>query len=427
MLNKPQSCNSLFHTISHVATAALALAIVLMLTAVLTQSTSAQTYKVIYSFNGGHSGAGPYSTLAIDKAGNLYGITRWGGSEEGWCGPYGGCGTAYSLRHSGSGWTLDTLYAFNETEGNYGRGDESTYSELSIGPDGAAYGTTLYGGPAGGCNGSSCGTVFKLRPSPEAPLAAPAEWIHQAIHLFGGPDGASPHLERLAFDQQGNLYGVAGGGTYGKGTVFELIPSDGRWAEAVLYSFTLEDSSPSSVIFDKAGTLYGTGGNDVFRLTFSPSGWQHDLIYTFSGDGPWTGVISDATGNLYGTTTPGSGGGGTVFMLTPSGGNWNLTVLHTFDYNEVTWAGLAIDAAGSLYGTTRGGSGRFGSVFKLTHGADGWTYTTLYRFTDGSDGGDPEQASVVLDDNGNLYGTTIVGGNNGCFIGTCGVIFEITQ
>ena len=108
-----------------------------MLTAVLTQSTSAQTYKVIYSFNGGHSGAGPYSTLAIDKAGNLYGITRWGGSEEGWCGPYGGCGTAYSLRHSGSGWTLDTLYACNETEGNYGRGDESTYSELSIGPDGA--------------------------------------------------------------------------------------------------------------------------------------------------------------------------------------------------------------------------------------------------------------------------------------------------
>ena len=99
MLNKPQSCNSLFHTISHVATAALALAIVFALAAVQSQSAQGQTFKVLHNFTGGSDGTTPYAGLTIDKAGNLYGTAAYGGTH---CGgqllPY--CGTVFGYyRH----------------------------------------------------------------------------------------------------------------------------------------------------------------------------------------------------------------------------------------------------------------------------------------------------------------------------------------
>jgi len=170
------------------------------------------------------------------------------------------------------------------------------------------------------------------------------------------------------------------------------------------------------------------------------------VLYNFAGgssDGqlPVGSLVADASGNLYGTTAAGGGYGncspfgqtcGVVFQLTPgSGGAWSESVLYTFtggaDGGEPL-AGLAIDANGNLYGTTAlGGASGLGTVFMLSPNAGSWTESVLYSFAGGSDGEYP-QSPVTLR-KGNLYGMTYAGGGNYC-IGApsgCGVIFELVS
>jgi uncharacterized repeat protein (TIGR03803 family) len=133
------------------------------------------------------------------------------------------------------------------------------------------------------------------------------------------------------------------------------------------------------------------------------------------------------SGNLYGTTsTGGSGGGGTVFELTSASGGWKFNTLYALSGQFGFVDKLVMDAAGNLYGTTPyGGAYAYGSVFKLTFSNGSWTYTSLHDFCSGgypcSDGGWP-LCSLVLDANGNLYGTTAIGGTSGF-----GTVFEVTQ
>ena len=130
-------------------------------------------------------------------------------------------------------------------------------------------------------------------------------------------------------------------------------------------------------------------------------------------------------------------GDGLVLLAQPAQAQ-NYKVLHTFTGEQGDGAspfgGVTIDGAGNLYGTTYfGGSPACGSgpgcgnVFKLTHGSGGWTYSSLYNFTGGSDGGYPI-AGVILDANGNLYGTTPFGGSPyhcSAYGNGCRVVFEI--
>jgi uncharacterized repeat protein (TIGR03803 family) len=125
-------------------------------------------------------------------------------------------------------------------------------------------------------------------------------------------------------------------------------------------------------------------------------------------------VIGDASGNLYGTTTlGGSRVGGTVFELSPYNGYWNFNLLASLTGNlnvGGSWASLVMDAAGNLYGTTAsGGVYGEGAVFKLSPSNGGWTYTSLHDFVCSTDGCGPH-GSVLLDANGNIYGTTAGGG-----------------
>jgi len=259
----------------------------------------------------------------------------------------------------------------------------------------------------------------------------------RALYSFtGSPDGSAPQ-SAVVFDKSGNLYGTTTtGGTYGCGTAFELIPSNGGWVEKVIFSFNCSDGgSPNNLVFDKSGNLYGTapgGGSNglVFELTPSGDTWIETVLYVFGGgkDGayPTSGLTFDSKGRIYGTTENGGGsqacdlGCGTVFRLSSSKGKWVETVIHRFKRSDgaaPSLGSLIFDHTGNLYGTTaEGGSQNSGTVFKLTNSGGKWTESVLYGF---SVGGAPE-GSVIADGAGNLYGVLYEAGDS-----AMGAVFEL--
>jgi uncharacterized repeat protein (TIGR03803 family) len=293
-------------------------------------------------------------------------------------------------------------------------------------------------------------------------LATPmlAGSTEKVLYSFSGVDGAKPYAS-LIFDAAGNLYGTASeGGSNNSGCnggscgiVFELKRgTNGKWTEKVLHAFSggNDGGNPyGNLIFDTAGNLYGTtelGGaqasGTVFQLTLGANGtWTETVLYSLcstpnckDGGNPTAGLIFDLPGNLYGTTSEGGGAGsvGTVFELSPgSGGTWTETVLHSFCYLNCDggwgpYASLILDANGNLYGTTccggpPGGTG-FGVVFKLAPGRGGiWTESVLHVFGNGAGGVSP-QASLIFDATGNLYSTTYGGSGN-----ALGTVFKLTH
>jgi uncharacterized repeat protein (TIGR03803 family) len=325
----------------------------------------------LYSFKGGADGAQPHAALVFDSVGNLYGTTNFGGSMQ--CAR--GCGTVFKLTPDTGSWSKSVLYTFRGSDG------QEPYARLVFDQQGDLYGTTLFGGTSGS------GTVFRL--------SASSGWQESVLYSFrGGTDGASPYAG-VTFDTAGNLYGTTyAGGAKGSGTVFKLTPgSTASWIESLLYSFT--------------------GGAD--------------------GKEPLAGVILDTEGNLYGTTLEGGlpANYGVVFTLRPlPNGRWQEVVLHAFADAPAAnpTAGLVFDAAGNLYGTTTLGAstrlgacnGGCGTLFKLTRGSPGgWTFGVLHRFGRGSDGYNPS-GDLILDSTGNLWGTTRLGGSQGA-----GTIFQV--
>jgi len=401
----------------------------------------AQTFQVIHNFTGGLDGAEPTSGLTFDSAGSLYGTTFEGDALT---------GTVYKLIHKSSSWVLSPLYLF--TKG--GSGGAIPYSRVILGKDNTLYGTTGFGGSSQNCPGG-CGVVFNLKPTPTPPTTPLTPWIETPLYRFnGGNDGANPYGGDLLFDQAGNLYGTAYNGGSGScpggcGIVYKLTPSGGSWTESMVYVFQQtggDGQHPwAGVIFDAAGNLYGTtvnggayGYGAIYELTPSGSGWTETILYSFTsgtdGANPYAGVIFDQEGNLYGATgVGGSGGGGTVFELSPSGTGWTFNLIYSFtgaggQFVPGPIASLVFNNAGNLYGTTHGdGAYNAGSAFKLTPGSGTWTLISLHDFTGGTDGAAP-RSNLVFDKNGNMYGTAAGGGSGDpdkCD-GSCGVIFEVT-
>jgi uncharacterized repeat protein (TIGR03803 family) len=272
------------------------------------------------------------------------------------------------------------------------------------------------------------------------------------LHAFAGTDGISPVLS-LIFDSSGNLYGVTSlGGSSNYGSVFELTPKGGSWTEKTLYSFpggTSGAQPDGGLVFDSAGNLYGStklggtnGTGTVYELSKSSSGtWTEKVLHNFGGskDGqyPIASLIIDSNGNLYGTTESGGAygngqqnSGGTSFELSPqTGGTWKETVLHSFGSGKdglIPRSSLVRDKDGNLYGTTTlGGANGEGSVFELSaQSGGGWKESILYSFnpSNSSDGFLPV-AGLTIDSSGNLYGTTEWGGpvNGG------GTVFELSR
>jgi uncharacterized repeat protein (TIGR03803 family) len=380
-------------------------------------SATAQTFQVLHNFtNGGDGGTPPY-TLAKDTFGHFYGTASMGGQN--------GDGVVFKMTQTNSHWVLTPLYNFTDQDGQPGWG-------VNFAADGTIYTNASYIPLFGG----SCGNALRLQPPPNRPASILTPWNGTSLRTYVQNQDGCP-TGNLTLDSAGNVYGVTqNGGAHGGGSVFELTHTSSGWTETILYGFTGGDDGAapySGVILDSAGNVYGTatargayGYGVVFKLTNTGSGWTESVLYAFQGgnDGgqPVAGVIFDSAGNLYGAAESfGSGGGGTVFELSPSGGGWNFSVLASLTGEAGPVASLTVDAAGNLYGTNfRDGAHAYGSVFELTPSGGSWTYTDLHDFTGGADGGYPG-GGVTLDASGNLYGTAVQGGAN-----NFGLVWEIT-
>ena len=410
----------------------IALAIAFALAFAGVPTAQARGLSTIHQFTGA-DGAVPISGVVMDRGGNLYGTTTQGGGS--------GFGEVFKLTRTQRGWVLMPLYSFAS-----GSNGSQPYAGVVFGPDGDLYGTTYTGGSSQCNNGYGCGTIFKLAPPPTTCTNTLCPWTETVLYRFtAGNDGQFP-TSGVSFDRAGNIYGTtsAGGGPGcgggGCGTVYQLTHSGGGWAETVLYRFTggIDGEVPTSgVILDQAGNLYGVtdfGGSGkyhngvAYELMPSGSGWTETVLHSFDGfdggpESPTGNLIFDGSGNLYGTTPDGgSGGGGTVFMLSQSQGSWTETTIWNFSgvYGDGPRSGVTMDPAGNLYGTTFNDGGA-GSIFKLTPtGSGGWSETDLYDFTDFLDGGHP--AGVILDATGHIYGTT-----NDCGQYCQGTVWEFTQ
>jgi uncharacterized repeat protein (TIGR03803 family) len=402
-------------------------------------------FSVLYSFTGGADGGVPAGRLVRDSSGNLYGTTAFGGtSNQGVVfklDPAGMESVVYSFTGGADGAmpqgnlvrdSAGNLYGTAYSGGAYGfgvvfkvdaRGNEAAlYSFTGTGLDGGDPASGVIRDPTGSFYGATSSSVFKLDTRDDLAV----------LHTFLAGTGGTGPLSGLVLDSVGNLYGTAaGGGTpnFANGVVYKLDPTG---AETVLYSFPVapDGSTPNpGLVHDSAGNLYGTtarGGSydagSVFRIDASG---HEAVLYSFTGgtDGanPAAGLVRDPTGNFYGTTSSGGGSGlGVVFKLDAHG---NETVLHSFGGPDGAnpAARLAFDSAGNLYGTTVSGgvNGPMGFpggvVFKLDKGGN---LKVLHAFS-GADGLNPF-GGVVLDPEGNVYGTTVSGGVAGS-----GVVFKI--
>jgi uncharacterized repeat protein (TIGR03803 family) len=397
---------------------------------------AAVTEAVVYSFQGHQDGRTPTANLVADAAGNLYGTTLFGGVGS------LTYGTVFELSPpaaAGGAWTKTTLYAFQGNgDGDYPNG------ALIFDTLGNVYGTT--GG--NGTNNGEGSTIFELMP----PSTVGGAWTKVTLWNFNGTDGNAPK-GKLVMDAAGNLYGTTNqGGSHNDGLVFELIPPAAggvRWKERILYEFG--DFAGDGVwagadLLLRGGALYGTtqqGGSanqgTVFRLAPNPGFWTETILHSFTGSegsDPYSGLIADSAGNLYGTATGGgdtvhcTNGCGTIYELSPpavGGDSWQETTLYSFSGNGAginPEGKLWRDKTGNLYGTTNGGGLDWGTVFKLRPPATvggAWTVLVLHSFRGGTSGdGQISSAGLILV-NGAFYGTTDFGGAK-----RSGTVFSLT-
>lgn len=356
------------------------------------------------------------------------------------------CVPALAQTHTLKGYVYQTLYSFSaltpvETPGdgtNYINSDGANpYASLIMDSDGNLYGTAYNGGSYG------IGTVFQY---------APVSNTFTTLHNFTGENDGGYPCSGLIMDSSGNLYGTAsnggagsnGNGLNGSGTLFQYALSTSAFT--VLQSFDVSNgSSPyGGLIMDSRGNLYGTTeygapdgqgtGGSIFQyaLTTNTFTTLYSFIVATEGSNPMATLMMDSNGNLYGTTEYGGGGNntgtGALFEYTPATNTFS--VFHSFS-NENSeeensdggnpYSGPIMDASGNLYGTTAGGGANgHGTLFKYSLTTN--TFTTLYTFSAttvagngnhvNSDGDFPS-GNLIMDDNGNLYGTTRVAGAYG--------------
>ena len=377
-----------------------------------TQKGGAWTETVLYNFQGSQSGDGasPAGGLVIDKSGNLYGTTGYGGTGD--CvllGTKEGCGTVFELsppKMKGGAWTETVLYSFKGGKDGYVPNGDLVFDSA-----GNLYGATTFGGGKGTtCNPlyRYCGTVFELSP----PQHKGGEWTERVLHSFAGiaagkqdGDGANPN-GALTFDSIGTIYGT-----------------------------TLYGGSNNS----GCSTDSGSGCGIAFELkppSKHSSAWSERIIHRFTagqdGAAPNGGMLLDDKGSLYGTTFGGGSENGTIFRLDPSPkrSQWTETLLYVFQScgtkEGCSPGGLTFGSRGDLYGVAGGGTHYSGVLFYMSSpvpSAATWLVDVVYSFRGAPDGYGPSALTFVK---GSIYGVTRFGCTGNACQGGCGTVFNVS-
>jgi uncharacterized repeat protein (TIGR03803 family) len=377
---------------------------------------SAQTYTSLYSFTGNDGAESPVDngSLALDANGNIYGTTK--GEHT---------GTVFELTTAGQEMPI---YYF---KGHAGGDGAFPYSGLSWDNNGNLYGTTSGGGVY---RDNTYGTVFKLQ-------LVNGTWTEAVVYNF--ENGGRPKWGMTFDAQQGNLYGfTSDGGGNQKGSAYK-IDSTGSYTLFTTFKAGGGIEPVGVPALDSAGNLYGAtaeGGRGcdcgvIFKL--NPAG-QETVLYKFRGqaDGgyPNSSLILDTKARaLYGTASAGGDlscgapyGCGVLFKVGAAG----ETVVHSFTGGADGGYPSSIirDANGNIYGAARAGGdltcdpAGCGLLFKLDTANN---FTVLYAFSAADfPAGQPGCCGgLVLDGQGNLYGTTAGGGDPTC---ECGTVFKLS-
>ena len=326
--------------------------------------------------------------------------------------------------------TQQTIYTFPPNGAN----GSNPMGGLIADSAGNLYGTTKTGGAY------NFGTVYELLND--------GSWTQKVLYNFAGyknHDGEYPGAA-LVIDANANLYGTTlqggkgGGIAHGSGTAFMLSRNIG-YRETIIHYFGGQAIFPTGIVMDTSGTLYVTVSQwkmgccgSILRFFLNKAGaWAGSVLHNFgaySGDGagPTPGMVLDNSGNLYGTTIGGGANGyGTVFKLTRFTKKKKVTftesVIYSFSYagGANPEAAPVFDSSGNLYGTTVGGgdSNNDGVVYQLVPGNGTWTENVLHVFGSPGDG-NQTSAGLIFDNAGNLYGTTPQGPSSD------GVVFELS-
>ncbi|HEY3636666.1 MAG TPA: choice-of-anchor tandem repeat GloVer-containing protein [Rhizomicrobium sp.] len=404
-------------------------------------ASSAQTYQVLHNFcvkTNCSDGLIPRGDLLPDGHGGFFGTTESGGRHNE--------GTVFELTPQGSKWKFNILYSFcaraNCTDGNLPNGN------LIQDKAGDLYGTAQSGNQ---------GVVFELLHSTRG-----KKWKIRILYSFCAQtnctDGSDPTVglsyagqsSDALYDGKSPLYGsTIEGGTNNDGVVFELQRNAGKWTETVLYRFCaagypcVDGDEPEALLVQGSQNLFGVvpnGGQNeggaIFEISPGSGGtWNETTIYGFcsasqctDGETPNGRLVNDAAGNIYGVASSGgTNSAGVLYELTTKG---KEIVLHSFcTENECAdgqspFGGLTMDKSGNLFGTTLSGGNENngGAVFEMNA-----KFNVLYDFCgmkSCSDGKNPA-TQMVMDSSGNLFGTTGNGGTGQNGAGG-GVAFELT-
>lgn len=410
-------------------------------------ATAASPVKPLYSFcveQNCTDGSGPSGTLLMDSSQRLFGTTTRGGQND--------QGTIFEIiqNETQGSHHHKVIYDFCNS-GGCADGAQPIDGSLIMDTDGSLYGTTSTGGTTGGPNGG--GVIFRLTPN-----AAKTRWTYSVLYHFcqlaGCQDGLTPtgNLTYFgaetgaAYDKSSALYGTTvEGGRHNNGIAFLLKPKgDGTWLEKALYFFCSSGGTACSdgrsptggLTMDPNGTLAGTtafgGINDAgvaFKLNdFGNLRWSETVLHQFcsseacsDGASPRTGLVSDASGNFYGTTTVGgtandvcgSAGCGTAFKIDTHG---LITQLYAFCTQDNCADGgvparLLLDLDGNPFGMTSvGGTHQAGTMYKLESG-----YQALFNFKctrKNCVAGSGPSGGLVMDTTNSIYGVMNNGGQH---------------
>jgi uncharacterized repeat protein (TIGR03803 family) len=362
----------------------------------------AQTENVLWNFTGTPDGANPYGGVTLNN-GNFYGTTFSGGAY--------GFGAVYELQPNGTGgYNESVLYSFCPASPSCTDGQYPAFGSLLFDSAGNIYGTTYQGGANG------FGVVFKLAPSGST-------WNYDVLYSFGAvPDAENP-VNGLIADAAGNIYGTAySGGGGNNGAVFELSPNGkGGWTEQVAAPI---NSLYGGLAINSAGDIFGTTADTVFELKPNGSGgFLLTTLFTFNsadattqGSDPNGTPVLDSKGNIYGTTVSGGkNNDGAVYKLTlGTKGTYTEKLLYSFGANGINpYSGVVFDPSGNLYGTAKlGGKDGAGIVYELVVNAAGTAYAEKNLQTFIGENGAVPYAGVIYN-GGYLYGTTFDGGADG--------------